>query len=52
MEDYKPITTPMIISCKLSKEDGAKEVDQSILVNYTSLFYVTTSRKDVMQEFG
>ena len=24
MEDYKPITTPMIISCKLSKEDGAK----------------------------
>ena len=25
MEDYKPISTPMITGCKLSKEDESKE---------------------------
>ena len=31
MEDCKPVSTPMIIGCKLSKEDDSKEVDQGFI---------------------
>ena len=27
MEDFKPVSTPMIIGCNLSKDDESKEVD-------------------------
>ena len=27
MEDYKPVTTPMQTSCKLSKDDDSKLID-------------------------
>ena len=30
MEVCKPVSTPMIIGCKLSKEDESKEVDQRL----------------------
>ena len=48
------MSTPMITSCKLSKEDESKEVDQRIIYRpiIGSLLYVTTSRPDVMQDVG
>ena len=50
MEDCKPISTPMITGCKLSKDDESKEVDQNMYMSMIgSLLYVTTSRLDVMQ---
>ena len=27
MEDYKPVSTPMVTGCKLRKDDESKEVD-------------------------
>ena len=53
MEDCKLVSTPMIIGCKLSKDDESKEVDQRIYRSMIgSLLYVTTSRPDVMQAIG
>jgi hypothetical protein len=53
MEYCKPVITPMQTSCKLSKDDDSKSIDQR---QYRSmigiLLYVITSRLDVMQEFG
>ena len=53
MEDCKPVSTPMITSCKLSKDDESKEVDQRLYRSMiSSLLYVTASRPDVMQAIG
>ena len=53
MEDYKPVRMPMITSCKLSKDDDSKEVDQKLYRSMIgSLLYVTTSRPDFMQAVG
>jgi hypothetical protein len=53
MEDCKPVTTPMQTSCKLSKDDDSKSIDQRQYKSMIgSLLYVTTSRPDVMQEVG
>ena len=50
MEDCKPVCTPVIIGCKLSKEDDANEVDQEFYRSMTrSLLYVIDSRPDIMQ---
>ena len=46
MEDCKPVSTPMITGCKLSKDDGSKEVDQNL---YRSMI---GSLPDVMQAVG
>ena len=53
MEDCKTVSTPMIIGCKLSKDDESKEVDQKLYRPMIgSLLYVTTLRPDVMQAVG
>ena len=53
MEYCKPVSTPMITGCKLSKDDESKEVDQKLYRSMIgSLLYVTTSRPDVMQAVG
>ena len=53
MEDFKPFITPMQTSCKLSKDDDSKSIDQRQYRSIIgSLLYVTTSRPDVMQEIG
>jgi hypothetical protein len=53
MEDNKPVSTPMVIGCKLRKDDEYKEVDQRIYSSMIgSILYVTTSRQDVMQVIG
>ena len=49
-EDCKPVSTPMTVGCKLSKEDESKDVDKkSYRSMIGSLLYVTTSRPDVKQ---
>ena len=53
MEDYKPVSTPMITGYKLSKDDESKEVDQRIYRSRIGiLLCVTASRIDVMQAIG
>ena len=53
MEDCKHVNTPMITSCKLSKDDESKEVDQRLYMSIIgSLLYVTASRLDVMKVVG
>ena len=43
IEDCKPVSTPMIIGCKLSKDDESKEVDQKLYRSMIgNLLYVTT----------
>jgi hypothetical protein len=53
MEDSKPVGTPMVTGCKLSKDDDSPDVDQS---SYRSmigiLLYITTSRPDIMHVVG
>ena len=53
MEYYKTISTPMVIGCKLSKDDDSPDVDQS---SYRSmigiLLYITTSHPDIMHVVG
>jgi hypothetical protein len=53
MKDFKPFTTPMQTSCKLSKDDVSKYTDQRQYRSMIgSLLYVTTSRPNVMQPVG
>ena len=50
MEDSKPVGTPMVTSCKLSKDDESLEVDHTKFRSMIgSLLYVTATRLDVMQ---
>ncbi|XP_043694174.1 secreted RxLR effector protein 161-like [Telopea speciosissima] len=50
MEDSKPVSTPMVVCCKLSLNDESASVDQT---KYRSmigtLLYLTASRPDIMQ---
>ena len=49
MEDSKPISTPMVTSCKLSKDDESLEVDHTMHRSMIgSLLYVIATRPDVM----
>ena len=53
MEDSKPVGTPMVIGCKLSKHDEYLEIDHTMFRSMTdSLLYVTATRPDVMQANG
>ena len=53
MEDCKPVSTFMITSCKLTKDDESKEVDQRLNRSMIgSMLYVIASRPDVMQAIG
>ena len=52
-EYCKPVSTPMTVGCKLSKEDESKEVDKkSYRSMIGSLLYVTASKLDVKQVIG
>jgi hypothetical protein len=49
MEDSKPVGTPMVTSCKLSKFDDTKDVDQTVYRSMIgSLLYATATRPDIM----
>jgi hypothetical protein len=53
MEDSKPVGTPMVTRCKLSKDDNSPDVDQSSYQSMIgSLLYITTSRLDIMHVVG
>ena len=53
MEDSKPVSTPMIIGCKLSKDYESLEVDHTVYKSMIgSLLYVTNTRPNVMQDVG
>jgi hypothetical protein len=53
MEDSSPVNTPMVVGCKLSKNDVSPDVDQRTHRSMIgSLLYITTSRPDIMQDVG
>ena len=53
MEESKPVTTPMVTSCKWSKNDEYLEVDHTMYRSMIgSLLYVIATRPDVMQAVG
>ncbi|MCZ2221957.1 hypothetical protein NUW87_11410, partial [Corynebacterium pilbarense] len=53
MEDSKPMGTPMVTGCKLSKDDDSPDVDQSSYRSMIgSLLYITASRPDIMYAVG
>jgi hypothetical protein len=53
LEDFKPISTPMKVGCKLSKDDESNVVDpKHYRSTIGSLLYVTASRPDVRQVIG
>jgi hypothetical protein len=53
MEDSKPVGTPMVTGCKLSKDDDSPDVDQSSYMSMIgSLMYITTSCPEIMHAIG
>jgi hypothetical protein len=53
MEDSSPVSTPMVVGCKLSKNDMSPDVDQRIYRSMIgSLLYIATSHPDIMQVVG
>jgi hypothetical protein len=53
MENCKPVSTPMQMSCKISKDDDSKDANHRQYISMIDNFLcVTTSRLDVMQEVG
>jgi hypothetical protein len=53
MEDSYLVSTPMVVGCKLSKDDISPDVDQRTYRSMIgSILYITTSRPDIMQAIG
>lgn len=49
MEECKPVSTPMVTRCKLSKDDSSENVDQTLYRSMIgSLLYATATRPDIM----
>ena len=50
MEDSSSVSTPMIVGCKLSKDDISPDVDQRTYRSMIgSLLYITATRPDIIQ---
>ena len=53
MEDSKPVSTPMLTGCKLSKDDESLEVDHTMYRSMIgNLLYVKTTKPDVIQDIA
>jgi hypothetical protein len=53
MEDSSPVSTPMVVGCKISKYDISPYVDQRTYHSMIgSLLYITSSCPDIMQVVG
>ena len=53
MKENKPMSTPMVIGCKLILEHDSPKVDQMMYKSMVgSLLYSTTKRPDIMQVVG
>ena len=49
MEECKPVSTPMSVGCKLSKDEGGAKIDQTLYRSMIgSLLYLTASRPDIL----
>ena len=49
MHDCKPVSTPLVTGCKLSKEENSPKVDQTLYRSMIgSLLYLTASRSDIL----
>ena len=49
MEDFKPISAPMAIRCKLCVDDKSHDVDQKLYISMIGIFiYLIASRSDIM----
>lgn len=50
MEDSSPVSTPMVVGCKLRKDDISPDVDQRTYRSMIgSLLYITATRPNIMQ---
>jgi hypothetical protein len=53
MEDSSIVITPIVVGCKLSKDDISLDVDQKTYHSMIgSLLYIIASRPDIMQAVG
>jgi hypothetical protein len=53
MEDSSPVSTPMVVGCKLNKDDISPNVDQrKYRLMIGSLLYITASCPNIMQVVG
>lgn len=53
MEDCNLVSTPLVTSCKLSKDDESSHANQTLYRSMIgSLLYVTATRPDIMQAVG
>jgi hypothetical protein len=53
MEDSSPVSTPMVVGCKLSKDDISFDVDQMTYRSMIgSLVFITAYRPNIMQVVG
>ena len=53
MEDSSLVSTPIIVGCKLRKDDISPDVDQRTYRSMIdSLLYITASRPDIMRAVG
>jgi hypothetical protein len=53
MENSKPVGTPMVIRCKLSKDDDSPDADQSSYRSMIgSLLYIISSHPGIMHTIG
>lgn len=53
MEDCKPIGTPMVIGCKLYKNDEAHEVNETLYQSMIGkLQYAIHNRPNIAQDVG
>ena len=53
MEDYKPVSTPMITGCKLCVDDGSADIYQRLYRSMIgSLLCLTASRPDIVLSVG
>ena len=53
MEDSSPVSTPMVVGCKLSKDDPSLDVDQRTYQSMIgSILYNKASCPNIMQVVG
>ena len=53
MEDSSPISTPMVVGCKLRKDDPSPDVDQRTYRSMIgSILYNKVSSPNIMQVVG
>ncbi|XP_031250003.1 uncharacterized protein LOC116107863 [Pistacia vera] len=49
MDKYKPVDTPLVVNLKLSKDNGAEKVDETMYRSIIGcLLYLTATRLDLM----